>query len=179
MLFLDQVGDGTLFTNRNQKMRLDRAAWSWWVFFTSIADGRDSTVEVFEADHTKATGIQKLGQILYLRRDTNQIRVSSATQTHPSLISSGQLLRSDVMVWRLPCWPKQSRVLKNNLKGGASVMRQLTPQLYSWTSRGAGEKVLLQTEQGELYVDFNVCKGQRLCFGHMTKRKEVGKLVQL
>lgn len=35
--------------------------------FTSIADGRDSTVEVFEADHTKATGIQKLGQILHLQ----------------------------------------------------------------------------------------------------------------
>lgn len=33
---------------------------------TSIADGRDSTVEVFEADHPEATGIQKLGQVLHL-----------------------------------------------------------------------------------------------------------------
>lgn len=37
-------------------------------WFTSIADGRDSAVEIFEADHPEATGIQKLGQILHLGR---------------------------------------------------------------------------------------------------------------
>lgn len=39
---------------------------------TSIGNGRDSTVEVFEADHSEATGIQKLGQVLYLETKSSQ-----------------------------------------------------------------------------------------------------------
>lgn len=34
---------------------------------TSIGNCRDTTVEVFKADYTKATGIQKLCQVLYLK----------------------------------------------------------------------------------------------------------------
>lgn len=39
---------------------------------TSIGNCRDSTVEVFEADHSEATGIQKLGQVLYLKTKLTQ-----------------------------------------------------------------------------------------------------------
>lgn len=71
--------------------------------FTSIADGRDSAVEVLEADHPEATGIQELGQILHLGNKHEQqtesiaVSVTTATQTHSSLISSVQMLGGDVM----------------------------------------------------------------------------------
>lgn len=39
---------------------------------TSIGNCRDSSVEVFEADHSKTTGIQKLGQVLYLKAKLTQ-----------------------------------------------------------------------------------------------------------
>lgn len=66
MLYLDRVGHGILFASRNWKIWLDKSCMTLLSGFTSVADGRDSAVEVFEADHTKATGIQKLGQILHL-----------------------------------------------------------------------------------------------------------------
>lgn len=52
---------------------------------TSVGNCRDSPVKVFKADHSKATGIQKLGQVLHL----NDNNMNTALKSGHTIVGGG------------------------------------------------------------------------------------------